>query len=85
VEASRLTGGEIYLPRRSVRGRSSTSMRPCRRHPTVASHDRVRATGEDHGGSDAAGLLRQASNHAADEHGSISPTAVRCFLKFIKT
>src|SRR5205823_5772322 len=64
-------------------GRSSNRISPCRRQPTRASQVRAEATG---GGPIpfATGGTRHPANHAADEHGSIPVTSLRCFRKFIK-
>ena len=64
-------------------GCSSNRISPCRRQPTRASQVRAEATG---GGPIpfATGGTRHPANHAADEHGSIPVTSLRCFRKFIK-
>jgi hypothetical protein len=70
-------------PGTQLLGRSVTATRPCRRQPIRASHVRAAATG---GGPIATGCgTRQPVNHGADEQGSTSVAAFRCFRQFIRT
>ena len=65
------------------RGASSTSMRPCRRQPIVASH--VRAAGSDGGVVDAWGRLRHPSNQSALERGSNPRANATCLRQLFST